>query len=97
MAAAEKNNQQVFLGLGHTYDSHLENNPEIMEELYRKYEKLGLKPYGAVPNYRQMEWYRREGTIFFHFGMKYINFYILCYNTEEYSKIIKWGNLGNQQ
>ena len=40
-----------------------------MEELYRKYEKLGLKPYGAVPNYRQMEWYKREGCIFFHFGM----------------------------
>ena len=40
-----------------------------MEELYRKYEKMGLKPYGAVPNERQMEWYRREGNVFFHFGM----------------------------
>ncbi len=33
------------------------------------YEKYGLKPYGAVPNERQMEWYGRERTIFFHFGM----------------------------
>ncbi len=40
-----------------------------MEELYRKYEKLGLTTYGPIPNKRQMEWYRREGTIFFHFGM----------------------------
>lgn len=40
-----------------------------MEELYRKYERLGLTTYGPVPNKRQMEWYRREGTIFFHFGM----------------------------
>lgn len=40
-----------------------------MEELYSKYEKLGLTTYGPVPNKRQMEWYRREGTIFFHFGM----------------------------
>lgn len=40
-----------------------------MEELYRKYDKLGLKPYGAVPNYRQIEWYKREGNVFFHFGM----------------------------
>ena len=40
-----------------------------MEELYRKYEKLGLKPYGPTPNKRQMEWYKREGCIFFHFGM----------------------------
>lgn len=40
-----------------------------MEELYRKYENLGLKIYGPVPNERQMEWYRREGCIFFHFGM----------------------------
>lgn len=40
-----------------------------MEDLYIKYEKLGLTTYGPVPNKRQMEWYRREGTIFFHFGM----------------------------
>lgn len=40
-----------------------------MEEIYIKYEKLGLKAYGNVPNKRQMEWYRREKTIFFHFGM----------------------------
>lgn len=33
------------------------------------YEKYGLKPYGATPNERQMEWYERERTIFFHFGM----------------------------
>lgn len=33
------------------------------------YEKYGLKPYGAVPNERQMEWYGRKRTIFFHFGM----------------------------
>lgn len=33
------------------------------------YEKYGLKPFGAVPNERQMEWYGRERTIFFHFGM----------------------------
>lgn len=33
------------------------------------YEKYGLKPYGATPNERQMEWYGRERTIFFHFGM----------------------------
>ncbi|MBO5356493.1 MAG: alpha-L-fucosidase [Clostridia bacterium] len=40
-----------------------------MEDLYIKYEKLGLTTYGPVPNKRQMEWYKREGTIFFHFGM----------------------------
>lgn len=33
------------------------------------YEKYGLKPCGATPNARQMEWYGRERTIFFHFGM----------------------------
>ncbi len=32
-------------------------------------ETYGLKQYGACPSYRQMEWYRRERTIFFHFGM----------------------------
>ena len=40
-----------------------------MEELYIKYEKLGLTTYGPVPNKRQMEWYKREKAIFFHFGM----------------------------
>ncbi len=40
-----------------------------MEKIYEKYEKMGLKPYGAVPNKRQMEWYGREKSIFFHFGM----------------------------
>ncbi len=29
----------------------------------------GLKKYGQCPSYRQMEWYRRERTIFFHFGI----------------------------
>jgi len=33
------------------------------------YEKYGLKPCGATPNARQMEWYGRKMTIFFHFGM----------------------------
>lgn len=33
------------------------------------YENLGIKPYGAVPNENQLEWYRRERTVFFHFGM----------------------------
>lgn len=33
------------------------------------YEKYGLCTYGAVPNERQIEWFRRERTIFFHFGM----------------------------
>ncbi len=33
------------------------------------YEKYGLKPCGATPNERQMEWYGRKRTIFFHFGM----------------------------
>ena len=40
-----------------------------MEELYMKYERLGLTTYGPIPSKRQMEWYRREGAIFFHFGM----------------------------
>ena len=40
-----------------------------MEKLYNKYKALGLNTYGNVPNKRQMEWYRREKTIFFHFGM----------------------------
>lgn len=40
-----------------------------MEELYIKYEKLGLTTYGPVPSKRQMEWYKREGAVFFHFGM----------------------------
>ncbi len=32
-------------------------------------EIYGLKQYGQCPSARQMEWYRREKTIFFHFGM----------------------------
>lgn len=35
----------------------------------KTYESYGLKPYGAVPNQRQIEWYSRKRTIFFHFGM----------------------------
>ena len=35
----------------------------------KEYEKYGLLPVGATPNERQMEWYGREKTIFFHFGM----------------------------
>lgn len=31
------------------------------------YESLGLRPYGAVPNSRHMEWYRRGKTAFLHF------------------------------
>ena len=37
--------------------------------MHTMYEKYGLMPCGAVPNERQMEWYGREKTIFFHFGM----------------------------
>lgn len=37
--------------------------------MMEKFEKYGIKPYGAVPNARQMEWYEREKMIFFHFGM----------------------------
>ncbi len=37
--------------------------------MIKKFEKPGLKPCGAVPNERQMEWYQRQGCIFFHFGM----------------------------
>ncbi len=33
------------------------------------YEKYGIGAYGALPNERQMEWFRRERSIFFHFGM----------------------------
>ena len=33
------------------------------------YEKLGAKREAQVPNKRQMEWYGRERSIFFHFGM----------------------------
>ncbi len=32
-------------------------------------ETYGIKKYGQCPSARQMEWYRREKTIFFHFGM----------------------------
>lgn len=60
MAAAEKNNQQVFLGLGHTYDSHLENNPEIMEELYNLYSKYSSF-YG---------WYQSEEANFNYYAVE---------------------------
>lgn len=33
------------------------------------YEKYNLKPFGAIPNERQLEWFERKRTIFFHFGM----------------------------
>lgn len=33
------------------------------------YEKLGAKREAQAPNKRQMEWYGRERSIFFHFGM----------------------------
>ena len=33
------------------------------------YGKYGLKAYGALPNKKQMEWFRRGRSIFFHFGM----------------------------
>ena len=35
-----------------------------MENLFAKY---GLEPWGAVPNHRHMEWYRRGKTAFIHF------------------------------
>lgn len=30
---------------------------------------IPIKTYGALPNNRQMEWYRRERSVFFHFGI----------------------------
>lgn len=33
------------------------------------YEKYGIGTYGALPNENQMEWFRRERSVFFHFGM----------------------------
>ena len=33
------------------------------------FEKYGLRPVGALPNERQLEWYKRERMAFFHFGM----------------------------
>lgn len=33
------------------------------------YKKHSLQAYGALPNEKQMEWFRRERSIFFHFGM----------------------------
>jgi alpha-L-fucosidase len=37
--------------------------------IYEKFEELRLMPYGPIPNERQMEWYNREMSAFFHFGM----------------------------
>ena len=37
--------------------------------IYEKFEELRLMPYGPIPNERQMEWYNRELSAFFHFGM----------------------------
>ncbi len=33
------------------------------------FDKLSLAPCGATPNARQIEWYKRERMVFFHFGM----------------------------
>ncbi len=33
------------------------------------FEKYGIKPVSALPNERQLEWFKRERMIFFHFGM----------------------------
>lgn len=33
---------------------------QTMEELYRKYDKLGLRPYEQVPNKRKMKWHNQE-------------------------------------
>lgn len=60
MESAEENNQQVFLGLGHTYDSHLENNPEIMQELYEIYGKYSSF-YG---------WYQSEEANFNYYAVE---------------------------
>ncbi len=38
-------------------------------DIYEKFEELRLMPYGPIPNKRQMEWYSREKSAFFHFGM----------------------------
>lgn len=40
-----------------------------MEILTAKLDSLGLKPMSPAPNERQAEWFRREKSIFFHFGM----------------------------
>ena len=32
------------------------------------FEKMGLRPFGAAPAERHMEWYRRRKTAFLHFG-----------------------------
>lgn len=40
-----------------------------MDILMQKLENLGLKAMSLAPNARQVEWLRREKSIFFHFGM----------------------------
>ena len=40
-----------------------------LEILRAKLKEEGFKAYGAIPNERQMEWYKREKSIFFHFGI----------------------------
>ena len=40
-----------------------------METLKEKLSSLGLEAMSAAPNARQMEWFKREKSIFFHFGM----------------------------
>ncbi len=45
----------------------------------------GLKKYGECPSYRQMEWYSREKTAFFHFGMN-------TFNTFKISEMIELGH-----
>ena len=40
------------------------NGGSLMENLFAKY---GLEPWGAAPNHRHMEWYRRGKTAFIHF------------------------------
>lgn len=40
-----------------------------LEKFRAKLLTEGLKTVGALPNERQMEWYRREKMIFFHFGI----------------------------
>ena len=37
--------------------------------IYNRFEKYGLKPFGAVPNELQMEQYRMQKKAFIHFGM----------------------------
>lgn len=40
-----------------------------MENLTEKLRNLGLEAMSVAPNSRQIEWFKREKSIFFHFGM----------------------------